>query len=187
MRSTLQLFTLAGGMLLTLASCQQQPADSGTPHADGTRTVATAEPVSPPTPSAETTQPSPLSEEERKGEKGAREVLLAWASALERKDFGAARAQFADGGARSGMSEGEYAASFADYLTTDVALPPGRLEGAAGSLYYEVPVTISGVLKGGIPYTLQGPVVLRRVNDVPGATPEQLRWHIESADLKPVR
>jgi hypothetical protein len=124
---------------------------------------------------AETARPG-LTEEERKGEKGAREVLLAWAGALERKDFASAGA----------MSDADYAASFADYQTIDVTLPPGRLEGAAGSLYYEVLVTISGLSKDGDPYTLQGPVVLRRVNDVPGATPEQLRWHIQSTDLKPV-
>jgi hypothetical protein len=32
---------------------------------------------------------------------------------------------------------------------------------------------------------LKGDVVLRRVNDVPGATEEQLRWHIESTTLTP--
>jgi len=32
---------------------------------------------------------------------------------------------------------------------------------------------------------LTGQVVMRRVNDVPGATPEQLRWHIESTTIAP--
>ena len=32
---------------------------------------------------------------------------------------------------------------------------------------------------------LQGEVVLRRVNDVSGASPEQLRWHIDTTTLTP--
>jgi hypothetical protein len=51
----------------------------------------------------------------------------------------------------------------------------GESEGAAGSIYYTAPVTIIDGAR-----RLTGEVVLRRVNDVPGATPEQLRWHIES-------
>ena len=65
-------------------------------------------------------------------------------------------------------------------------MPNGRMEGAAGSLYYTAPTTITGTLKSGGNYKLQGPVILRRVDDVPGATAEQLRWHIYSTDLKRV-
>jgi len=38
----------------------------------------------------------------------------------------------------------------------------------------------------GKPFRLEGEVVLRRVNDVDGATADQLRWHIAQADLKSV-
>ena len=126
-----------------------------------------------------------LTPEAEKGEKGARNVLLTWGAALEHKDFARAYAQFGDHGARSGMSQKAYAESFAKYRTITVAMPTGRMEGAAGSSYYTAPTTITGMLASGGQYRLQGPVILRRVNDVPGATAEQLRWHIESADLKP--
>src|SRR5579871_3847627 len=53
----------------------------------------------------------------------------------------------------------------------------GDAEGAAGSSYYEVPVTLR--FGDGKPET--GTLTLRRVNDVPGATPEQLDWRIESS------
>ena len=130
--------------------------------------------------------PAELVPEAEKGEKGARNVLLFWAAALEQKQFAKAWAQFGDGGKRSGMSQQQYARSFAPYATITVAMPTGGMEGAAGSLYYTAPTTISGTLKSGGTYTLKGPVVLRRVNDVPGATAEQLRWHIYSTDLKRV-
>jgi membrane-bound inhibitor of C-type lysozyme len=62
---------------------------------------------------------------------------------------------------------------------------PGAIEGAAGSLYVEVPVVIYGRLKSGAELHQSGKAVLRRVNDVPGSTPEQRRWRIERIDLKP--
>ena len=52
-------------------------------------------------------------------------------------------------------------------------------EGAAGSIYYEVPVTLRF---GGEP-PQQGTLTLRRVNDVPGATAEQLDWRIERSTI----
>jgi membrane-bound inhibitor of C-type lysozyme len=62
---------------------------------------------------------------------------------------------------------------------------PGAIGAAAGSLYVEVPVVIYGRLKTGAEVHQSGKAVLRRVNDVPGSTPAQRRWHIERIDLKP--
>lgn len=62
---------------------------------------------------------------------------------------------------------------------------PGQIEGAAGSLYVEVPVVIYGRLKTGAEVHQSGKAVLRRVNDVPGSTPAQRRWHIERIELTP--
>ena len=58
-------------------------------------------------------------------------------------------------------------------------------EGGAGSIYIEIPVVVTGAMKTGGSFRMQGPVALRRVNDVDGATPAQLRWHIFSSGLKP--
>lgn len=81
-------------------------------------------------------------------------------------------------------SEAARAASDAFASRWDVSRPlavmlgSGQQEGAAGSSYYEAPVTVSGTGANGVPLRLAGTVTLRRVNDVPGATPAQLRWHI---------
>jgi len=48
------------------------------------------------------------------------------------------------------------------------------VEGGAGSLYCEV----AAVLKTNGHQPRNGKITLRRVNDVPGATADQLRWHI---------
>jgi hypothetical protein len=62
---------------------------------------------------------------------------------------------------------------------------PGPIEGAAGSLYVEVPVAVQGRLKTGGELRQTGKVVMRRVNDVPGSTLEQRRWHIDRIELTP--
>jgi membrane-bound inhibitor of C-type lysozyme len=63
---------------------------------------------------------------------------------------------------------------------------PGAPQGAAGSSFVEAPVTVHGRLKAGGPGRASGRVVLRRVNDAPGATPAQLRWRIDRMELGPV-
>ncbi len=91
-----------------------------------------------------------------------------------------ARAFWGDHGARSDLSETEFAARWAGMHYPKVTFGKGESEGAAGSLYYTAPVTITDGSRA-----ITGEVVLRRVDDVDGASPEQLRWHIESTTLKP--
>jgi hypothetical protein len=59
----------------------------------------------------------------------------------------------------------------------------GGQEGAAGSIYVSVPLTVSGTADGKR-VTRSADVVVRRVNDVPGSTEAQRRWHIERMDWK---
>ena len=56
---------------------------------------------------------------------------------------------------------------------------PGDMEGAAGSSYVTVPVVLYGKKAAGAPFHRRASVILRRVNDVPGSTEAQRRWHIE--------
>jgi len=70
---------------------------------------------------------------------------------------------------------------YADYHAQVGA--PGAIEGAAGSLYVEVPVVIYGRLRTGAELHEQGKAILRRVNDVPGSTAAQRRWRIERIEL----
>jgi hypothetical protein len=58
------------------------------------------------------------------------------------------------------------------------------MEGAAGSSYVDIPFRLYGKLTSGGPFDLAGMVTLRRVNDVPGSSEEQRRWHIYKSDLE---
>ena len=171
--------------MLSMASCHGQLGDDGDTAEQASETAVASAAASPsPAPSASSAgTPVP---EAKKGEEGARTVLVTWARALERKDFETAFAQFGEGDAEGGIDYTELERSYAPYRTITVAVPTGQMEGAAGSLYYTAPATITGERNDGTPYRLEGDIILRRVNDVPGASPEQLRWHIAEANVVPV-
>jgi hypothetical protein len=66
------------------------------------------------------------------------------------------------------------------YASPRFAVSEPVIEGAAGSAY----CTVAGTLTdAGEPARapLEGALTLRRANDVPGATPEQLRWTLQSS------
>ena len=67
-----------------------------------------------------------------------------------------------------------------------VPLPPFHIEGAAGSLYADIPVKVDAQLLSGAHQHFVGSYTLRRINNVPGSTAAQRHWHIESARLKQV-
>jgi hypothetical protein len=60
--------------------------------------------------------------------------------------------------------------------------PAGDQEGAAGSIYLSVPLHVSGRLDGKR-VVRSAMAIVRRVNDVPGSTQAQRRWHIERIDF----
>jgi hypothetical protein len=112
---------------------------------------------------------------------GAANVVQSYYALLEQGKYGEAWKLWSDAGRASGKTEEAFAAGFGGYDEYHANIgAPGRIEGAAGSLYVEVPVQVYGRLKGGAPFNRRGSMTLRRVNDVPGSTAEQRRWHIAS-------
>jgi hypothetical protein len=61
----------------------------------------------------------------------------------------------------------------------------GRTEGAAGSIYMTIPLTVSYLDAKDRAVNRAATVTLRRANNVPGATEEQLSWRIVDAGLDP--
>lgn len=81
----------------------------------------------------------------------------------------------------------QFKQGFANTKSTTVKIgKPGEIDGAAGHLSIEIPVTITAIAKNGTRQSFRGSYVLRRVNNVPGSTPEQRRWHIHSAKITQV-
>lgn len=104
-----------------------------------------------------------------KGVEAAGQVVQHYGALIEQKRFREAAGLWSDGGA---------AADFAKLLDRpQLHLEIGTLgetEGAAGSIYTSVPVVFHG--EG---FRRPANIILRRVNDVPGSTAAQRRWHIE--------
>jgi hypothetical protein len=190
---------------LSLTACEQKPPEASPDlHVvvgeepvppPGAAPVVPVAPPSPPTPSgSEETggendgtpdiTPAPLAARAAKTEKGARANLLAWARGIEMREFDQAWQLMGDA-AKAQRSKAQFNALFHPLQNITVAVSGGDMEGAAGSIYYTVPTTISGTGPDGGRQVLKGEVVLRRVNDVDGATPSQLKWHIVQVDLAP--
>ena len=105
-----------------------------------------------------------------------RTVAKAYADALARGDFAFAARVWND----PVIDDARLKALFAGYAQPTIAISGIEQEGAAGSIY----CTVSGTLTDAGDSSKRpqkGEIVLKRVNDVPGATPAQLRWTIRSS------
>ncbi|KQU58069.1 hypothetical protein ASG67_17200 [Sphingomonas sp. Leaf339] len=121
-----------------------------------------------------------------RGMEAAAEVVRRYYSAIDARDYATAWTQWGDDG-RPGQTLAAFEKGFTHTRTTRVtigALQPG--DGGAGSIYQTVPVTVDATLDDGTRQRFAGTYVVRRVNGVDGATPSQLRWHIDSAKLTPL-
>lgn len=121
-----------------------------------------------------------------KSAQGAARVLQGYAALLEQRRFNEARRLWSDGGRASQLSEAGFAEAHDRYAEIHAEVgAPRPIEGAAGSAYVDIPIRFYGRLKGGAPFNSAGTATLRRVNDVPGSTAEQRRWHIYRLEVQP--
>lgn len=160
--------------LLALAGCgsrEQAPAPRASETAPAT--AASSPPMTPPT---LTPLPPPTQDLSALESRDCRTVAQAYVNALARGDFAFAARVWDD----PVIDDARLKALFAGYKQPSIAISDVGEEGAAGSLYCTVSGTLSDA--GGAAKPAQkGEIVLKRVNDVPGATPEQLRWTIRSS------
>lgn len=174
--------------LLLLGGCGQQ---------NRTQNAGNEVPAAPTPPAAQSapeppTAPAPPKPEERKvliepngpidpkSIEAAGQVVQHYGALIEQKRWTESRQYWGDAAV---------AAAFEKTFRTwkDVHLEIGDLgpaEGAAGSIFTNMPVSFYGDLNQGGTARLKGNVILRRVNDVPGSTAAQRRWHIERIELK---
>lgn len=168
---------------IALAACSPEPDAAGTTKAQAPDPAVQESPDSEVVagPDRDLDQPI-LTPEAERGETGARSVLASFARDIELERYDAAWSLLSDAD-RKKWPKADFAAIFSDLEEVNVAVPAGVIEGAAGSLYYTAPVTITGTDASGRPIAIEGEAILRRVNDVDGATAEQRRWHFQSLSL----
>ena len=168
----------AFALIIHVAGCDRPAAVPRERAAQATEAVPSATPAAAETSAKPLPEPAPAPQAFQSRDPDA--VLRGWAAAIERRDWAGVRGLWGNEGADSGLSTADFAARWDKLKAPRVHIGPGEQEGAAGSLYYTAPVSVVDGAR-----TVSGKVVLRRVNDVPGATAEQLRWHLEQGTRAP--
>lgn len=104
--------------------------------------------------------------------------------AINERRYRDAYAHWERGGLASGKSFDEFRKGYEETERAEITVgAPGRVEGAAGSRYVEVPVRIVARTRDGARQNYSGSYTLR-LSVVDGATPEQRSWHIYSAAVR---
>jgi hypothetical protein len=173
---------MVAAALILLAACGG-PAPRETREAD--RRSPQAQPAPPasvprPVPRPVDARPASRAPVEENSAQAAAEVVRTYFRLIAAHRYSEARRLWTGGGEGSGKSEAEFAAAYASAgpYRAEVG-EPGPVEGAAGSSYVTVPIVVHG-RDAGKPFGGPGNVALRRINDVPGSTDEQRRWHISA-------
>lgn len=186
MQQTFRLGALAG--LLALAAChsrepEPQPSETPSPKQGPSPAGKASAPAVVPSPAATpeaspSAAPTPVLDPSALNErKDPARVLRFYADALAARDWAAAARAWGKG---SGVTAATLKASYDRAEAPRLTIAQGEQDAGAGSLFYEAPVT----LRFGPAGTAQrGTLSLRRVNDVDGASADQLRWHIERSTI----
>lgn len=113
----------------------------------------------------------------------ARQVLRDYYAALNARDVAAAQAAWVDGNAaQAALAEAGGGASTVELLLGE----PRAIEGTAGSVHVEVPVTVTSRRADGSSQLQAGRYTLRR-SQVDGASAAERAWRIEAVDLRAAR
>lgn len=120
------------------------------------------------------------------GSDAAMAVLRQYYLAINARDYATAYAQWSDGGRASGQSPQQFSNGFTGTEGVSAELgTPGPVEGAAGSRYVQIPVSLQARMTDGTLQHFAGSYTLR-MSVVDGATAAQRSWHIASASLREI-
>jgi hypothetical protein len=110
---------------------------------------------------------------------GAADVVQTYYALIEGRRFDDAARLWWDRNRPSGMNPKHFVREFGSYREYRAQVgAPGRVSGAAGSAYVEVPVSIAARPRKGADQHFAATVLLRRVNGVSGAGRQARRWRI---------
>ena len=176
---------LVAGLVVGIGACASP---SSAPPAEAPAPAAPAEPttVNPDMGLEAPAMPSPDTTD-GKSAQAAANLVLAYYGAIAERDYARAYEMWGPSGPPDLTLE-QFRQGFA--ATTNVRASvdePRDQEGGAGSIYITVPVHVEAQTTDGADQRFEGNYYLRRVNDVDGAEPWQLRWRITDADLRQIR
>ncbi|HKP34978.1 MAG TPA: hypothetical protein VJT70_09405 [Sphingomicrobium sp.] len=163
--------------LLAAAGCQQETASTSNTGQDEGAPTKIAQPAPTANKAANVTLPdkrTPLAEPkgaiDPKSVEAAGQVVQHYGALIEQGHLAEAAKYWGDADAAAAFARQLQSRGLRHLEIGDLGQP----EGAAGSIYVNMPVVFYGGDKRNA-----ADVILRRVNDVPGSTEAQRRWHIE--------
>jgi hypothetical protein len=160
--------------LAAACSVRQEPSQDQAPAANAVAPAPPAAPAAPapPQPDRTPTSEAPFSDTSAQSAANVVQTYYALVEAGRYDDAFALLGQ-------SELGREQFAAQFGQYRDYHAEVfAPGEPEGAAGSIYVDVPARIYGAMRSGEAFDRRVTVTVRRVNDVDGSTAEQRRWHI---------
>lgn len=134
------------------------------------------------------TQPQPLAEKTDTIDRslnGAVALVRDYYADVNRGDYHRAYQRWGENGPPQN-SVAAFADQFSDIRSVQLTvLGEAFMEGAAGSVYANIPIQLVVEKQAGTSQRQSGTAIVRRVNDVPGASDAQLHWHLYRLDLQP--
>ena len=165
--------------LAALAGCQLQPSQKSDAGNQAAGMAAPAQQAKAIRDVAVPEDREPLTEPKRpidpKSAEAAGQVVQHYGALIEQERWADAANSWGDPGAATAFAR-QLQSRGLNHLEIG---KPGEPEGAAGSIYVSMPVAFCSSDK-----RAAADVTLRRVNDVPGSTEAQRRWHIERIEWK---
>ena len=181
MRRTDALF-LALALCACMAACARTEQAAPTPLPAQQETAVAAPPS--PVPAAEAAPAIAVEPSDAATPAAARQVVVDYYTAIDAGDYAKAYALWSDKGAASGQTFEHFSGGYANTKSVHATVgEPTDEEGAAGSRYIQVPVELSALQRDGSERRYRGRFTLRTVV-ADGASQEQRRWHLASAEMQ---
>ncbi|MDR6839994.1 hypothetical protein [Pseudoxanthomonas sacheonensis] len=145
--------------------------------------------VAPPSlaPAADAAPPMAAEASDQATPAAARQVVVDYYTAIDAGNYAKAYALWSDNGAASGQTFEHFSGGYANTRSVHAVVgDPTDEEGAAGSRYLQVPVQLNALQRDGSERRYDGRFTLRAVM-ADGATREQRRWHLASAEMQRIK
>ena len=114
----------------------------------------------------------------------ARQIVIDYYAAIDARDYAKAYSLWSNDGAASGQSFEHFSGGYANTRSVKASVgEPVDEQGAAGSRFIQVPVELKAAQNDGSQRDYRGRFTLRAVI-ADGASEEQRRWHLASAEIQ---
>ncbi|MGH8026730.1 MAG: hypothetical protein ACREO0_08380 [Pseudoxanthomonas sp.] len=175
-------FFLALALCACMTACTRADRAPSTPTPAKQETAAVAEPSA--APAVETVPATATDASDPATPAAARQVVVDYYAAIDAGDYAKSYALWSDDGAASGQTFEHFSGGYANTQSVRAVVgEPSDEEGAAGSRYIQVPVQLDALQRDGGERRYRGRFTLRAVV-ADGASQEQRRWHLASAEIQ---